>query len=106
MPRVPAPQRYEMPVLRQVRHGRDWTEETVPSLRRIGFQDGADWRRAARAKEDPEDHGLRSLRQESVTAGRGMAGAGMPNLKALMANGTGAEAGSYSFISQGFFFVL
>ena len=58
-----------MSVLRKISaHRKPGHEEAMPVVRGVGVQDGDRGRRAAGAEENPEDHGVRSLRQAGVAA--------------------------------------
>jgi hypothetical protein len=58
-----------MSVLRKISaFGKPWHEEALPVVRRIGIQDCDRGRRAARAKENSEDHRLWRLREAGVVA--------------------------------------
>lgn len=68
MPRVSASSWAEVSVLRKNSEADDepWTKETVPLVRGIGVQNAAGGRSGAWAEEDPEDHGVRGLREAGV----------------------------------------
>jgi hypothetical protein len=68
MPRVSASSWAEVSVLRKNSEADDkpWAEEAVSAVRGIGVQDAAGGRSGSRAKEDPEDHGVRGVREAGV----------------------------------------
>ena len=71
VPRLPAAERQQMSLLRQIGAlGKSRNEETMPVVWRIGFQDCDCGGRATRTEESSEDHSLRSLRQAGVEKGQ------------------------------------
>jgi hypothetical protein len=66
MPRVSAAQGEQMPLLRAPGARKHGAQETVPALRGFGIQEHPRGRSATGAEEDPEDHGLRGLREAGL----------------------------------------
>ena len=67
MPRFSPAERREVSILRQVHEGPIHHPQTMPPLRRLGFQKRGRGRCVARPEKDPEGHRLKSLRQGGLS---------------------------------------